>query len=106
MAWSHDAMPTGNLTAQSNNTVAYRRYVGGFGQPDGFGGMLKVRINRSGRLELSVFSRTDQDSKIESLTVSLTNEQRRDLARLLAAYEPIVMEDIEDDPCFKIKTEG
>ena len=91
-----DKIPTGNLTAPSNETITHRRYLGGFGQPDGFGGMLRVRVNNDGRLEIAVWSRSTLDSKIETVTIALTNEQRLDLAEAIGFYVPVKMEDIHD----------
>lgn len=95
MAFKHDKLETGNLTPRSNTTVINRRYVGGFGQPKGFSTILEVRVNESGDLHLRILSQ--QDNSVESLGMTLTNEQRLDLGKQLIRHNPIKWETIKSD---------
>lgn len=88
----------GNLTPPTNNTVTHRRYVGEFGQPDGFSGMLRIRVNEAGRCELRVWMRDlFNNNKVVSAWIALDNEQRLDLAKHLGRHKPVRKENIIED---------
>ena len=93
MSFEHDKLITGNLTPPTNNTVMNRRYVGGFGQPKGFSSVMEVRVNEAGNLHIRVLSQIELGGeKAESLSIDLTNEQRKDLAKQLARHNPVKWE--------------
>ena len=88
------AIPTGGLTARSNNSEVAFRYSGAFGQPNGFGSVLEVKVNSSGDLALTLHYKTDLDKQDHLWSVMLTNEQRKHLAELLGSYDPVLWEEI------------
>lgn len=81
-------MDIGNLTPRSSDVVADMRFTGNFGRPDGFGSLLEVLVRRSGEVCLTI------DSKDQTWSVELTSEQRRELAKLLDCYEPLLWDPI------------
>jgi hypothetical protein len=85
-------MDTGNLTPRSADVVADMRFSGNFMQPDGFGLVLKVLVRRSGGVGLSLDYKSANGE--QSWAVELSTEQRRELAQLLACYEPVLWEPI------------
>lgn len=92
-----NTLETGNLTPPTNTTIINRHYVGGFGQPKGFSDLLEIKIVESGTLYLKIKSQIEYGGeKAESMSITLTNEQRADLAQQLAKHNPIKMEDIVD----------
>jgi hypothetical protein len=90
-------MEKGKLTPRSNNLVAAMRFSGGFGQPDGFASVLTVRINTAGELALTLCYRHDVGDRQEHMwSVTLTNEQRVELADFLSLYEPTLWEQFKE----------
>lgn len=87
-------MITGELTPRSNDSVSVMRYTGGFGQPDGFGGVLTVTINQAGDVYFTLEYRAG-DGAEHQWSVGLTNEQRRALITQLLGYEPKLFEVIQ-----------
>ena len=87
---------TGNLTPKSNDTVKAMRFTGNFGQPDGFGSILTVRINKKGDAILTLHYISEGKEGLWS--VMLNQEQRFALSRLLspATYEAIHFEEFQD----------
>ena len=82
-------LPTGGLTPRSNNKEVSCRYTGGFGQPDGFASVLEVTVNRGGDLALTLHW---TEKGINMWSVMLTNEQRKHLSGLIASYDPVLWE--------------
>ena len=82
-------MNTGNLTPKSNDTVLYQKYTGNFGQPDGFGSILELKVNTNGDLCLTLHYTTLGDKKMWS--VMLNNEQREHMAEVISKenYHPV-----------------
>lgn len=80
-------MNTKNLTSKSNDSVIEARFTGSFGQPDGFGSVLTLIINKAGNATLTL-NYKDVDNIERMWSVMLDNEQRRKLANMLTTYEP------------------
>jgi len=80
-------METGNLTPKSNNCIKACRFSGNFGQPDGFGSVLNVRVNRNGDVALQLNYRSDIDGQEKLWTVMLDNEQRKKLIEIISMGE-------------------
>ena len=96
-----EELRSGNLTPRSNTTQVSRRFSGGFGQPDGFGSVLDVKVNKSGDLCLTLHYRTDfpdNPNAKHMWSVTLTNEQRKNLAEMIGNpdLEPTLWEDFQD----------
>lgn len=87
---------SGNLTPRSNDAVGEMMFSGGFGQPDGFGSVLRARINRAGELALNLDYRRgiSGPDDVQCWCVNLTNEQRKELAKFLVTYEPTLFENV------------
>jgi len=90
-----DKLPSGNLTPRSNSDTFCRRYSGGFGQPDGFGSVLDVRVNKAGDLCFTLYYKTGFPSSPNMWSVTLTNEQRKNLGAGISNPEldPTLWED-------------
>jgi hypothetical protein len=83
-------MFTGKLTPRSNNIVDSMRFSGAFGQPDGFGSVLDVIVNKAGEACFTLH----YEERMWSVT--LTNEQRNALAKMLSNYQPCLYESYKD----------
>ena len=92
---SMNGLPVGNLTPRSNTPEVEMRYTGSFGQPDGFGSILDVKVYSSGELCLKIHN-VDADGKSRSWAVQLTSEQRKHLAATLIQFEPVLWEEIKE----------
>ena len=84
-------METGNLTPKSNNDILKMRFTGSFWQPDGFGSMLNIVVNKHGNLTLGITTK-DQD-KETSWNVILDSAQRIALGNAIVQYEPVLYEE-------------
>ena len=89
-------MKTGTLTPRSNNCVEGMRFSGDFGQPDGFGSVLAVRINEAGQACFALTYK-NMDGSESSWAVTLTDSQRDALAVFLAEYKPRLFERYQRD---------
>lgn len=88
-------MDTGTLTPRSADVIRDARFAGNFGQPDGFGSVLKVLLRRSGGVCLTLNYRPDTPASEEhTWSVELNSEQRKALVTLLDGYEPVLWEPI------------
>ena len=81
-------MYTGKLTPRSNDTVKDFLFTGSFGQPDGFGSVLRVQIKTDGRACFTLTYKNSLDFTEHMWSVELDNEQRHFLAGLLGSYHP------------------
>lgn len=90
-------MYTGNLTPRTNTTIEAIRFTGSFGHPDGFGSVLEAAVKEDGRLVLTLSWKTYPDPTVRIWTVELDNAQRGVLAKLTAAYQPMLYECIPHD---------
>ena len=89
-------MNTGTLTPRCENTVDEMRFSGGFRTPGGFSSVLTVSVRRNGGACLTLdYQSTNGESQ---WSVMITNEQRKALATLLAAYEPVLFERTSEQP--------
>ena len=90
-------MNVGKLTPKSNNAVRKMRFAGGFGQPDGFGSVLEVRLNKAGDVSFGLTYRIDGKTEEHQWSVTLDNEQRHKLIEVLSPeYEPCKFEEIKE----------
>lgn len=99
-------LPTGKLTPRSNEFVSGIRMTGAFGQPDGFGSVLRCIVTKDGSAQFTMYIRNehrDGEQGIDFWTVALDNEQRCCLARWLSTtgHDPTLVEYIHDEESVK-----
>jgi hypothetical protein len=85
-------MEKGKLTPRTGSVVASMRFAGGFGQPDGFGSILRADIRTGGDLCLVLNYKLHDHETFWA--VELTNEQRKKLAEFILSYDPVLYENI------------
>jgi hypothetical protein len=85
-------METGSLTPKAEDVVEAMRFTGNFGQPDGFGSVLKVEVRQSGSAALTLMWRDDATGNEMQWSVMLTDDQRQALGQFIGRYQPRLWE--------------